>query len=63
MDHGFTHYKLRIHPVLARVTRYPRAEEPGLVWLSVEDAIGAAIPTPVRRILQMLRLGNRALAL
>jgi A/G-specific adenine glycosylase len=60
MDHGFTHYKLRIEPVVAQVMRRPQAEEPGLVWLSVEDALGAAIPTPVRRILQSLRLGNRA---
>jgi A/G-specific adenine glycosylase len=53
--HGFTHYKLRIQPMLAKVTRQPHAGEPGLVWLSMEDALGAALPAPVRRILEALR--------
>jgi A/G-specific adenine glycosylase len=55
MEHGFTHYKLRIHPMLAQATRQPRAEEPGLLWLTVEDAMGAALPAPVKRILEKLR--------
>jgi len=55
VTHGFTHYKLRIQPMLAKVTRQPRAQEPGLVWLSLEDALGAALPAPVKRILEALR--------
>jgi hypothetical protein len=42
--------------VLLRVTRIePRAQSPGHVWLTVEDAIGAAVPAPVRTILRRLR--------
>ena len=55
VDHGFTHFKLRIRPVLAQVVRHTGAEEPGGLWLTVEDALGAAIPAPVKRILGELR--------
>ena len=55
VDHSFTHFKLRIQPVLAQVARPPRVQEPGLLWLTVDDALGAAIPAPVKRILRELR--------
>jgi len=55
VDHGFMHFRLRIHPLIARV-RLQRsgAEEPGRLWLNLEEAKGAPIPTPVRRILEAL---------
>ncbi len=57
--HGFTHFALTITPALLRVTRMePRARSPGHVWLTVEDAIGAAVPAPVRAILRRLRDGS-----
>lgn len=49
--HGFTHFHLRIQPVLVRVGRGFAAEAPGRMWRTPEDARGAAIPVPVRRIL------------
>lgn len=53
--HGFTHYRLDILPQPAVVKAWPhRAAEPGLLWLSFEDANAAAIPTPVRGILEQL---------
>ena len=54
IDHGFTHFRLRITPVLASVKRASTLAEPGRVWLTAEDALGAAIPAPVRRILEAL---------
>jgi A/G-specific adenine glycosylase len=57
--HGFTHFALTITPALLRVTRMePRAQSAGHVWLTVEDAIGAAVPAPVRAILRRLRDGG-----
>ena len=55
IEHGFTHFRLRITPVV--VTVLPRAgvEEPGRVWLTPEDALGAAIPVPVKKILTRCR--------
>jgi A/G-specific adenine glycosylase len=52
VEHGFTHFSLTIRPRRVRVTRVePRAGEPGLIWLPVDDARSAAVPAPVRRIL------------
>ena len=55
LAHGFTHFSLDIHPLRLRVSALvPQAAEPGIAWLSLEDARGAAIPTPVRKILATL---------
>jgi A/G-specific adenine glycosylase len=53
--HTFTHFKLHITPVVLHVTHKPLlAQEAGSVWLEVEDALQAAIPTPVRMMLEQL---------
>ncbi|MBI4204961.1 MAG: A/G-specific adenine glycosylase [Betaproteobacteria bacterium] len=55
LEHGFTHFRLTIEPQRLRVARLlSQAAEPGHVWLSVEEAKSAAVPTPVRRILASL---------
>ena len=54
-DHAFTHFKLRIHPKVMRVRRIaPRAEQSGRLWLSLEDALQAAVPAPVKKLLRAL---------
>jgi len=56
LAHGFTHFKLMIQPLLCRVVKLiPAAREAGLVWLTLEEAHGAAIPVPVRKLLERLR--------
>ncbi len=53
--HTFTHFKLHITPLKIQLARKPlRAEQPGSVWLDVDEALRAAIPTPVRSLLQEL---------
>jgi A/G-specific adenine glycosylase len=54
IEHGFTHFRLRITPVVVTVRPRVGAEEPGRIWLTPEDALGAAIPVPVKRILKTL---------
>jgi A/G-specific adenine glycosylase len=55
MQHTFTHFRLRIVPRVFEVTAPPpRAHEPGGLWLTPADALGAAVPKPVREILKML---------
>ena len=50
--HTFTHFKLHITPLKIQIARKPmRAAQPGSVWLDVGEALGAAIPTPVRMML------------
>jgi len=54
-SHTFTHFKLHITPLMIQLSRKPlRAAQPGSVWLNVEEALRAAIPTPVRSMLQQL---------
>jgi A/G-specific adenine glycosylase len=53
--HAFTHSKLHITPVLLRLAHKPqRVQQAGSVWLDVEEALQAAIPTPVRKVLEEL---------
>ncbi len=54
-SHTFTHFRLFIQPWRLQVNRSHTAAEPGRIWLSLDDLDGAALPTPVRRILAALR--------
>lgn len=56
VNHAFTHFKLAILPQPLNVLKQPKQlNMPNLVWLPIADAIGAAIPTPVRNILLSLK--------
>jgi len=53
LDHAFTHFRLRIHPRRARARpAHPAVQEPGTMWVNVDDALGAALPAPVRRLIR-----------
>ncbi len=53
--HTFTHFRLHITPLKIQLSRKPLlAAQPGSVWLDVEEALGAAIPTPARKVLSVL---------
>ena len=55
IEHGFTHFALTLHPQRIRVTRWPaRAEAPQYVWLARDDALHAALPAPIRKLLRSL---------
>ena len=59
--HTFTHFKLHITPVLLRVANKPlQVQQADNAWLKLDEALQAAIPTPVRMMLehQTLRLGG-----
>jgi A/G-specific adenine glycosylase len=54
--HSFTHFRLAIQPVVLALEERPRAvTEPGSIWMDIVDAIEAAIPKPVKSILETLR--------
>jgi A/G-specific adenine glycosylase len=54
--HTFTHFRLHIAPRVVRVNRSPSlAQEPGRVWLEADEALHAAIPAPLRKLLRGLR--------
>jgi A/G-specific adenine glycosylase len=54
IEHGFTHFRLSIRPLLCDVAKKPGLETPGRLWIDCEDAIAAAVPTPVRKLLREL---------
>jgi A/G-specific adenine glycosylase len=50
--HAFTHFTLTITPQPLEVAHRPlQTMEPGLIWLDIEDAAGAALPAPVKKLL------------
>ena len=55
LDHSFTHFKLRIYPRPLHVTSPISVNHNyGLTRFSFDDALDAAIPTPVRRLLLLM---------
>jgi A/G-specific adenine glycosylase len=58
IEHGFTHFRLDILPILCSVRRKIREErKTERLGLDVGDARGAAVPAPVKKLL--LNLGGR----
>jgi A/G-specific adenine glycosylase len=55
LQHGFTHFQLRIRPVVCDVRHAHLAESPGRLWLDLSDAREAAIPAPVRKVLNSVQ--------
>jgi A/G-specific adenine glycosylase len=53
--HSFTHFRLRIQPLLCDVRAQPRLAEPGLRWVATQALAQAALPTPIRKILDGAR--------
>lgn len=54
--HVFTHFTLTITPQPLQVLHQPpQAAEPGLIWLDIEDAAGAALPAPVKKLLMRMQ--------
>jgi A/G-specific adenine glycosylase len=49
--HVFTHYKLTITPQPAYTIAGVATQESGTLWFSIDDALAAGIPTPIRKIL------------
>jgi A/G-specific adenine glycosylase len=60
LEHGFTHFRLQIRPLLCEVAERPGLESPGRQWLGLEEAHHAAVPTPVRTVLGRMIEGSSA---
>jgi A/G-specific adenine glycosylase len=53
--HGFTHFSLTLHPWRVAVRRWRlRVEAPECVWLTRDDAMSAALPAPIKRLVRDL---------
>lgn len=51
LRHVFTHFRLTLRPLHARVTPAPAIMENGRRWLSADAYVDAALPTPIRTLL------------
>jgi A/G-specific adenine glycosylase len=56
LEHGFTHFRLRIHPLLCQVARTPNAQSPGSLWVDIDEVSEAAVPAPVRTLVSRLNV-------
>jgi A/G-specific adenine glycosylase len=55
LEHGFTHFRLHVRPLLCEVRKTSAlAESPGRLWMALGEARGAAVPAPVKRLLERL---------
>jgi A/G-specific adenine glycosylase len=55
LTHAFTHFLLTMHCVRVSIVRWPIGAEtpaPGVEWFERERAVTAALPSPIRRLLQ-----------
>jgi A/G-specific adenine glycosylase len=60
--HGFTHFRLTLHPSHVVVRNWPAGvEAPGQLWLTPADAIHAALPAPIRKLLRGLTPAKKQL--
>jgi A/G-specific adenine glycosylase len=58
LEHGFTHFRLQIRPLLCEVTHKPTLGTSGWQWINVEEACAAAVPAPVRTLLARVRTSH-----
>jgi A/G-specific adenine glycosylase len=53
LSHSFTHFRLHIQPIQVQLAPRP-ATQAGQIWLAPQDAMDAALPTPVRKLVSRL---------
>jgi len=62
IEHAFTHFRLRLHPVLVAVESRPTTlREGGFKSLHLQEATGAALPRPIKGLLERLAAQNNDL--
>jgi A/G-specific adenine glycosylase len=60
-EHAFTHYTLEVAPWLLRPRRAgDLAADRLATWLPLSDLAGAALPAPVRKLLEKVRRASAA---
>jgi A/G-specific adenine glycosylase len=52
IEHGFTHFRLRIHPLVVQAGALTPISGR---WMTIEEAQAAALPAPVKALLARLR--------
>ena len=58
-EHVFSHFRLNIAPLLLQVIPGPAVMEPGRQWQELAGIESAALPAPIRRILEDVQTSGR----
>lgn len=54
LRHTFTHFHLELQPVLCRIGEAPESVPADFVWLPLDQAAEAGVPTPIRRLIRQV---------
>lgn len=54
LKHAFTHFRLTLQPVVCEVATSLMATESGLVWVDLDRAAEAGVPTPIGRLIRQV---------
>jgi A/G-specific adenine glycosylase len=54
LEHGFTHFRLLIRPLVCKVRRMPDPETSGRRWMDMATAHSSGVPAPVRTLIGRL---------
>lgn len=58
INHAFTHFRLRLEPVLCRVDSRDLLAEPGLEWVDIGLAAQAGVPAPIGKLIRLVASGS-----
>ncbi len=58
IEHAFSHFKLRITPQLLAINHAIKSTPDNFVWLPLEQAVDAALPAPVKKIVSEIFLNS-----
>ncbi|MCK6389838.1 MAG: A/G-specific adenine glycosylase [Azonexus sp.] len=50
--HTFTHFRLELQPTLCRIDETPEIPPGEFVWIALEHASDAGVPTPIRKLIR-----------
>lgn len=59
LRHTFTHFRLNLEPVLCEVEAPCSLAENQAVWLDLESAAAAGVPTPIAKLIRQVASGSR----
>jgi len=54
LKHAFTHFRLTLQPVLCAVETGPAVAESGMLWVDLDKAAEAGVPTPIRKLIRQV---------
>ena len=54
LKHAFTHFRLTLEPVVCEVETGSTVAESGRLWVDLDKAAAAGVPTPIRKLIRLV---------